>query len=135
MYRLVFMYYPYISPLLFFFFFLMIRRPPRSTLFPYTTLFRSHQQRAVHPFGAHLCEHATGMGAHQVGARATFAGDELRVAEHGLDNAERGSGNAERHWEVARTATLGLVFRVPRSEFRVHQPRIRPRHMPQRQPV
>src|SRR5690554_7307398 len=29
------------SALLFFFFFLMIRRPPRSTLFPYTTLFRS----------------------------------------------------------------------------------------------
>src|SRR2546428_3806331 len=27
--------------LIFFFFFLMIRRPPRSTLFPYTTLFRS----------------------------------------------------------------------------------------------
>src|SRR2546429_4571479 len=27
----------------FFFFFLMIRRPPRSTLFPYTTLFRSHR--------------------------------------------------------------------------------------------
>src|SRR5258705_780167 len=30
------------SALFFFFFFLMIRRPPRSTLFPYTTLFRSH---------------------------------------------------------------------------------------------
>src|SRR5215208_8033202 len=30
----------------FFFFFLMIRRPPRSTLFPYTTLFRS---RPPHP--------------------------------------------------------------------------------------
>src|SRR5256886_15002410 len=29
------------SLLYFFFFFLMIRRPPRSTLFPYTTLFRS----------------------------------------------------------------------------------------------
>src|SRR2546429_2465900 len=28
----------------FFFFFLMIRRPPRSTLFPYTTLFRSSQR-------------------------------------------------------------------------------------------
>src|SRR5215467_15733784 len=27
-----------------FFFFLMIRRPPRSTLFPYTTLFRSHRR-------------------------------------------------------------------------------------------
>src|SRR5256885_4679196 len=31
----------YVSFLFFFFFFLMIRRPPRSTLFPYTTLFRS----------------------------------------------------------------------------------------------
>src|SRR2546421_11785978 len=31
----------FISFPLFFFFFLMIRRPPRSTLFPYTTLFRS----------------------------------------------------------------------------------------------
>src|SRR5262249_61628477 len=30
-----------LSSLLLFFFFLMIRRPPRSTLFPYTTLFRS----------------------------------------------------------------------------------------------
>ena len=29
---------------LFFFFFLMIRRPPRSTLFPYTTLFRSDER-------------------------------------------------------------------------------------------
>src|SRR3712207_9136110 len=27
----------------FYFFFLMIRRPPRSTLFPYTTLFRSNR--------------------------------------------------------------------------------------------
>src|SRR6266550_5803956 len=32
---------------LYFFFFLMIRRPPRSTLFPYTTLFRSRP--AEHP--------------------------------------------------------------------------------------
>src|SRR6266496_105968 len=31
----------YLHQVLFFFFFLMIRRPPRSTLFPYTTLFRS----------------------------------------------------------------------------------------------
>src|SRR5258707_7609042 len=30
-----------------FFFFLMIRRPPRSTLFPYTTLFRSSSRAAV----------------------------------------------------------------------------------------
>src|SRR2546429_7001254 len=31
-------------PVVFFFFFLMIRRPPRSTLFPYTTLFRSDRE-------------------------------------------------------------------------------------------
>src|SRR2546425_451882 len=32
----------------FFFFFLMIRRPPRSTLFPYTTLFRSPLRHGAH---------------------------------------------------------------------------------------
>src|SRR2546430_9222420 len=31
------------------FFFLMIRRPPRSTLFPYTTLFRSHRSPTPAP--------------------------------------------------------------------------------------
>src|SRR6266446_9612392 len=36
------------SPL-FIFFFLMIRRPPRSTLFPYTTLFRSDGSLGAHP--------------------------------------------------------------------------------------
>src|SRR2546429_4173478 len=36
----------YVFALVVFFFFLMIRRPPRSTLFPYTTLFRS-------PYGIH----------------------------------------------------------------------------------
>src|SRR6267154_2354314 len=44
----ILLYFPlnFILPLLFFFFFLMIRRPPRSTLFPYTTLFRSISTRA-----------------------------------------------------------------------------------------
>src|SRR2546430_6364968 len=35
-----------------FFFFLMIRRPPRSTLFPYTTLFRSPSARLAPPAAA-----------------------------------------------------------------------------------
>src|SRR5256885_10943204 len=34
-------------PISFFFFFLMIRRPPRSTLFPYTTLFRSNRYNGI----------------------------------------------------------------------------------------
>src|SRR2546422_9078521 len=50
----------------FFFFFLMIRRPPRSTLFPYTTLFRS-------------LGHATYSGVPRDSglAKALFAVDEL----------------------------------------------------------
>src|SRR3989449_4156040 len=35
-----------VADMFLFFFFLMIRRPPRSTLFPYTTLFRSRAQPA-----------------------------------------------------------------------------------------
>src|SRR6267142_5257140 len=43
-----------------FFFFLMIRRPPRSTLFPYTTLFRSEDvtdQRRIEARIAHMAHH------------------------------------------------------------------------------
>src|SRR5574337_674327 len=39
---LFFLFYIFFLFFFFFFFFLMIRRPPRSTLFPYTTLFRSY---------------------------------------------------------------------------------------------
>src|SRR5256884_3504125 len=49
---------------LFFFFFLMIRRPPRSTLFPYTTLFRSQ-------LGPGLWEHQRLRGAVEVLERET----------------------------------------------------------------
>src|SRR5216684_5998550 len=42
-----FCYFIYHLLLFVFFFFLMIRRPPRSTLFPYTTLFRSSQPSAA----------------------------------------------------------------------------------------
>src|SRR5260370_19638298 len=45
---------PYWFLSVFLFFFLMIRRPPRSTLFPYTTLFRSDEVDAVVGLGAAL---------------------------------------------------------------------------------
>src|SRR3712207_8272219 len=45
----------------FFFFFLMIRRPPRSTLFPYTTLFRS----VAHP-GQRLGDRGVGGEDHRL---------------------------------------------------------------------
>src|ERR1039457_7375672 len=42
-----------------FLFFLMIRRPPRSTLFPYTTLFRSGSQRVDNHSGFCLSKRRT----------------------------------------------------------------------------
>src|SRR5438876_5340931 len=39
------------------FFFFMIRRPPRSTLFPYTTLFRSHRVEGRDLLAAHRDRH------------------------------------------------------------------------------
>src|SRR5256884_2680575 len=49
-------------PLYFFFFFLMIRRPPRSTLFPYTTLFRS-QVKGVAGAWKDLTDNVNSMGS------------------------------------------------------------------------
>src|SRR5215813_14708695 len=57
----------------FFFFFLMIRRPPRSTLFPYTTLFRSSRRARL----------ARGRGP-ATGARG-LASAESRVDRRRLD--------------------------------------------------
>src|ERR1039458_10901387 len=52
----------------FFFFFLMIRRPPRSTLFPYTTLFRSHMQLSKRPLGSSgVMITSVGFGAWAIG--------------------------------------------------------------------
>src|SRR5258708_20863731 len=52
------------------FFFLMIRRPPRSTLFPYTTLFRSEPRLA--PAGRAGLGHGTGRG--HFSGQAAFSG-------------------------------------------------------------
>src|SRR5256885_5260758 len=47
-----------------FFFFLMIRRPPRSTLFPYTTLFRSLDVDDCHVSGLRLQQDAAVVRQH-----------------------------------------------------------------------
>src|SRR3712207_7491844 len=78
----------------------MIRRPPRSTLFPYTTLFRSPHQRIVHrpePIGKELggCEDVAevvvdlGDGEAEIGEMAPLRQHVpqrlLHVCEPGLD--------------------------------------------------
>src|SRR2546422_9601828 len=67
------------SPCLFFFF-LMIRRPPRSTLFPYTTLFRSPVEPhadglvSVERHGADVAVLPVALGAQQVDQAARQIG-------------------------------------------------------------
>src|SRR5256884_6753849 len=76
--------------LLFFFFFLMIRRPPRSTLFPYTTLFRSRFDANIHVLPGRTQDRPGRLGPHTHGGevrahrdsrpRAGAAGREHRAA-------------------------------------------------------
>src|SRR5271157_6389275 len=60
------------SSVFFFFFFLMIRRPPRSTLFPYTTLFPSRKYPSETPL-------STAKASENVSTAATFSS---RSEEH-----------------------------------------------------
>src|SRR3712207_5137966 len=73
-------------------FFLMIRRPPRSTLFPYTTLFRSEEAFAGELWGAwkRWCEET----GEQAGTQKRFGG---RLAERGFLN-HRDSRTGRKMW-------------------------------------
>src|SRR3712207_7439887 len=67
----------------FFFFFLMIRRPPRSTLFPYTTLFRSRipdQIRGAYREGAARRVRNAGVRANRVEGHEPLARYQRRPA-------------------------------------------------------
>src|SRR6185436_21103730 len=61
----------------FYFFFLMIRRPPRSTLFPYTTLFRSRLEHVPHQAAALAREQLAVLDRRNAGGVLTA------VLEHG----------------------------------------------------
>src|SRR2546427_4708320 len=84
------------------FFFLMIRRPPRSTLFPYTTLFRSPSRAAV------LCL--------------------VRKPRVGGDHGEAGGRRARRHAERVGQGGRGYpTLPRDRAERRAHPDRKRTR--------
>src|SRR2546426_6546047 len=59
----------------------MIRRPPRSTLFPYTTLFRSQLTRASLDARVGLLEHGERL-AHGIPDRAAVPGLRVEIAQH-----------------------------------------------------
>src|SRR3712207_6952224 len=77
----------------------MIRRPPRSTLFPYTTLFRSHFQRYVVQVGT-----AEVIGPPEARAgHGDDAGKVLAAAAHGtLRSEEHTSELQSRQYLVCR---------------------------------
>src|SRR2546422_11579567 len=85
----------FLHSIFFFFFFLMIRRPPRSTLFPYTTLFRSRATRR------------TGSLAQASAARTPRRGQEAP----GLEIAPFDSGRSEEHTSELQSR-LHLVCRL-----------------------
>src|SRR5437764_9766685 len=58
----------------------MIRRPPRSTLFPYTTLFRSHRGQRLAGSRGHRAGVAPGASAHS--ARDSPLAEAVRSEEH-----------------------------------------------------
>src|SRR2546429_7284919 len=68
--------YWYVNHITIFFFFLMIRRPPRSTLFPYTTLFRSK-----YGLNAQRCEITAGHGL-RAGKLPFSVHNKIRSEEH-----------------------------------------------------
>src|SRR2546430_11933339 len=97
---------------LFLFFFLMIRRPPRSTLFPYTTLFRSE----ITLVGLELLTFRRGAGALAqllLAHRLLLAGQdlvevELRLLGRGGRRALRQPGDRPRLRRSVLFSLLGL---------------------------
>src|SRR5260370_42219833 len=71
-----------------FFFFLMIRRPPRSTLFPYTTLFRSEHGRNHARHEARIAERR------QIDQPDTV----FIIGNHALGDGEGDRGLADAAW-------------------------------------
>src|SRR3989442_7249152 len=90
--------------ILFSFFFLMIRRPPRSTLFPYTTLFRSGVERLLE---------LTGESPQLVGVR-----EALRFGLEGLVLSELGGRPLDLLQDVAQVVGLAADVVPRRSQLR-----------------
>src|SRR3712207_7335464 len=101
-------------------FFLMIRRPPRSTLFPYTTLFRSpkvaqfgHDTLSTFGIGKDLSDAAWRGVARQLVARGAL---DVAVENHGelVRSEEHTSELQSRQYLVCRLL-LGKKNRIPSS--------------------
>src|SRR5690606_41553812 len=84
------------------FFFLVIRRPPRSTLFPYTTLFRSG------PVGVRRCRRRAAYDAHERGARH----EPRRKAETGSRSSGTGRAGGDRKSTRLNSSHVKISYAV-----------------------
>src|SRR5947208_13538162 len=107
-----------------FFFFLIIRRPPRSTLFPYTTLFRSlgHLGRFAGDRGdAEVDDLRAGGGEQHV--RSEEHTSELQSPDHLVCRLLLEKKNRPEPRRSPRTATTASTERARKTAIRRSQPR------------
>src|SRR3989449_6816925 len=110
-----------------FFFFLMIRRPPRSTLFPYTTLFRSVAGEALVDLG-HVREIAHARFEDEV--THTELGQRADLADEGPDVVLGGQAQARAEREGLHLASGRAARRRQRGEPPLHLLGARERGVP-----
>src|SRR2546422_3704985 len=89
----------------------MIRRPPRSTLFPYTTLFRSHQALEPHQPARHRAAHRPrGARAREKG-QAALQGERQALPQGRLVRIGMAEDRSEEHTSELQSR-LHLVCRL-----------------------
>src|SRR5258705_5858928 len=93
----------------------MIRRPPRSTLFPYTTLFRSWSQVSLHAAGADISPVT-------VASICLVSGDVKQFLAHQADRSDR--HGTDRKSTRLNSSHLGISYAV----FCLKKKRIATRH-------
>src|SRR5229473_4073557 len=109
-----------------FFFFLMIRRPPRSTLFPYTTLFRPRPPHGPHPLargGRHRRAHRRRAPRRGRALRRGDAPDQptaARLSDLGCRAAHF------RHFTVVMRGLVPRIHVVQRKKKKMWMPGTRP---------
>src|SRR5258706_13401250 len=97
--------------LLYVFFFLMIRRPPRSTLFPYTTLFRSQPAIDARRDAPDQAGTQHELVAEHLGLRRSFLGrvDRVLGKSHAMIVSSECAGNPSRCAHMGRARWLDAV--------------------------
>src|SRR5258707_3268445 len=80
----------------------MIRRPPRSTLFPYTTLFRSNGSPTINVAGTYDVQSDTGIFVQNVAGQFNVLGGDVLDEDAGVRSEEHTSELQSRQYLVCR---------------------------------